>query len=82
VHRSWYSEPFHENQNFAEHRFGTLPNRVLNLYSTPAHTWLLVLMYVYFLMIPLASADLGWKPPMQVLNGQPKDISQFLQIFL
>jgi hypothetical protein len=60
---SWYSEPYHENQIFAENRYGTIKaatNRVLNLSVAPAHTWLLALMFVSLLMNHLASAALGW----------------------
>ena len=78
---SWYSEPYHENQNFAENRYGTLKaatNRVMNLSGAPANTWLLALIYVCLLLNHLASAALGWKPPLQVLTGQTPDISKFL----
>jgi hypothetical protein len=78
---SWYSEPYHENQNFAENRYGTIKaatNRVMNLSGAPANTWLLALMYVCLLLNHLASAALGWKPPLQVLTGQTPDISKFL----
>ena len=46
---SCYSEPYNENQNFAENRCGTLKaatNRVMNLFGAPANTWLLALIYV------------------------------------
>ena len=78
---AWHSEPYHENQNFAENRYATIKattNRVLNLSGAPADTWLLALMYVCLLLNHLASAALGWQPPMQVLTGQTPDISQFL----
>jgi hypothetical protein len=52
--------------------------RVLNLSGAPAHTWLLALTYVCFLLSHLASAALDWKPPLQVLTGQTPDISKFL----
>jgi hypothetical protein len=45
----WYSEPYHENQDFAENRYATIKattNRVMNFSAAPAHTWLLALMYV------------------------------------
>jgi hypothetical protein len=77
----WYSETYHQNQNFAENRYSTLkaaPKRVLNLSGAPANMWLLALMYVCTLLIHLASATLGWKPPLQVLTGQTLDISAFL----
>jgi hypothetical protein len=41
---SWYSEPYQQNQNFADNRYGTLKagtNRVVNLAGAPANTWLL-----------------------------------------
>ena len=39
---AWYSEPYHENQNFAEKRYGTIKattNRVMNRSGVPANTW-------------------------------------------
>jgi Reverse transcriptase (RNA-dependent DNA polymerase) len=78
---SWYSEPFHQNQNFAENRYSTLKaatNRVMNLSGAPANTWLLALIYVCLLLNHLASAALGWKSPLQALTGQRPDISKFL----
>jgi hypothetical protein len=77
---SWYSERYQKNQNFAENRHGTLktaPDRVLNFSGAPANTRLLALMYVCLLLNHLASAALGWKPPLQVLNGQTSDILEF-----
>ena len=78
---SWHSEPYHENQNFAENRYATIKaatNRVLNMSGAPANTWLLALMYVCLLLNTTASAALGWVPPLQVLTGQTQDISAFL----
>jgi hypothetical protein len=46
--------------------------------GTPAHTWLLALMYVCLLVNHLASASLGWKSPEQILTGQLPDISKFI----
>ena len=72
---------YHENQNFAENRYGTIKtatNRVLNMSGAPASTWLLALMYVCQLLNHMASASLGWVPPLQVLTGQTQDISPFL----
>jgi hypothetical protein len=79
---SWYSEPYHQNQNFAKNRYGTLKagtNRVGNLSGAPANPWLLALTYVCLLLNHVASAALGWKTPLQVVNGQTPDISKFLQ---
>jgi hypothetical protein len=78
---AWYSEPYHENQNFAENCYATIKastNRVMNFSGAPAHTWLLALMYVCLLLNHLASAALGWKPPEQILTGQQPDISKFM----
>jgi hypothetical protein len=78
---AWHSEPYHENQNFAENWYATIKattNRVMNLCGAPADTWLLALMYVCLLLNHLASSALGWKTPMQALTGQTPDISKFL----
>ena len=78
---AWYSEPYHENQNFAENRYGTIKattNRVMNSSGAPAYTWLLCLMYVCLLLDHLASAALNWIPPEQKLTGRTPDISKFL----
>ncbi len=78
---SWHSEPYHQNQNFAENRYNTIKaatNRVLNLSGAPANTWLLALTYVCLLLNHLASPALGWIPPNQKLTGQTQDISMFL----
>ena len=77
----WFSEPYHQNQNFAENRIGTIKaatNRVLNLSGAPARTWFLALSYVCLLLNYLASPTLGWVPPLQALTGQTQDISAFL----
>ena len=54
---AWYSDPYHENQNFAENSYGTIKattNRVMNNSGAPASTWLLCLMYVSILLNHLA----------------------------
>jgi hypothetical protein len=66
---AWYSEPYQENQNFAENRYGTVKgtaNRVTNLAGAPANTWLLATMYMCLLLKHLASDALGGKSPEQV----------------
>jgi hypothetical protein len=78
---SWYSEPYHQNHNFAENRYDTIKaatNRVMNFSGAPAHTWLLALIYVCMLLNHLASSVLGWKTPMKLLTRQRPDISKFL----
>ena len=74
---AWYSEPYHENQNFAENRYSTIKsttNRVMNRSGAPANTWLLCLLYVCLLLNHLASAALHWIPPEQKLTGRTPDI--------
>ena len=65
---AWYSETYHENQNFAENRYGTIKastNRVMNNLGSPAYTWLLCLIYVCILLNHLVSAALNWIPQEQ-----------------
>ena len=74
----WQSEPYQENQNFAENRYATIKsatNRVMNRSGAPADCWLLALMYVCYVLNVLSSATLGWIPPLQVLTGQTQDTS-------
>ena len=74
----WQSEPYQENQNFAENRYATIKtaaNRVLNNSGAPPECWLLALMYVCYVLNHLASSTLGWIPPLQKLTGQTQDTS-------
>jgi hypothetical protein len=85
VSSAWYSEPYDENQNFAENQYVTIKayiNHVMNLSDEPANNRLLAMLHVCFLMNHLASSALGWKSPEQVLTGQPPDISKFLHFSL
>jgi hypothetical protein len=70
----WYSEPYHENQNFTDNCYATIKattkNRVMNFSGAPETTWLLALCCMCILLNHLASAALGWKSPEQVLTGQ------------
>jgi hypothetical protein len=78
---AWYSEPYHQNQNFAENRYATIKattNRVMNHSGAPANAWLLCLMYVCLLLNHLASAALNWIPTEQKLTGHTPDISKFM----
>jgi hypothetical protein len=66
---SWYREPYHQNQNFAENRYDAIKagtNRVMNFSGTLANTWLLVLIYVCLFLNHLASSLLGCQTPMQM----------------
>jgi hypothetical protein len=78
---AWHSEPYHENQNFAENQYATIKattNRVLNLSGVPDDSWLLALLYVYLLLNHLTSSALGWKTLIRALAGQIPDTSKFL----
>jgi hypothetical protein len=60
--QAWHSEPYHQNQNFAENRYNTIKaasKRALNLSGAPANTWLLALTYVCLLLNHLASPAIG-----------------------
>jgi hypothetical protein len=76
--QTWHSEPYHQNQNFAENRYNTIKaatSLVLNFSGAPANTWLLALTYVCLSLNHIASPALGWIPPNQKLTGQTQDIS-------
>ena len=82
VIEDYQSEPYHQNQNFAERRYHDVKaytNTIMNRTGSPANTWLLCLKYVCFLLNRLATASLGWKTPLQILTGQTADISALLQ---
>jgi hypothetical protein len=58
----WQSEPYQQNQNFAENRYATIKtatNCVLNLSGAPPDCWLLALQYVCHVHNHLASATLN-----------------------
>jgi hypothetical protein len=66
---AWYSEPCHENKNFAENRYATIKastKSVMNFSGAPANTWLLALIYVCLLLnqcyigLEIARENLDW----------------------
>jgi hypothetical protein len=60
----WKCKPYHENQNFAEHRYATIKaatNCVLNQSGTPADCWLLAVQYLCHVLSLLASSTLKWR---------------------
>ena len=78
----WLSEPHNQHQNKAERRWGVikpLVNLVLKRTGAPAYTWLLVLLYVIYILNRTATPSLGWKTPLEVLDGDTPDISAILQ---
>ena len=79
---SWQSEAYHQHQNPAERRIGTMlnaTNNILNHSGAPETMWLLALQYVCYLYNHLAHASLGWKTPLQALMGTTPDITALLQ---
>ena len=78
----YQSEPYHQHQNFAENRIGTVKdytNCVLDCFGAPASVWLLALIYVCYLLNHVASPALNWQTPLQVLYGITPDISALCQ---
>ena len=78
----WQSKPYYEHQNPAERRYQNVKhtaNVVLDRTGAPAHTWLLCLLYVVFVLNCLSVESLGWKTPHQVLFGEMPDISELFQ---
>jgi hypothetical protein len=77
----WQSEPGYQHQNFAEHRYNTLKstsNTVISRFGAPDYTWLLSLMYVCYILNHTATESLGWRTPLEKLNGQTPDISALI----
>ena len=78
------SEPDHQNQNTAERHIQRLKdgtNRVLDRSGAPAHTWLLAMTYIAFLLNHMALDSLDGRTPFEVLMGITPDISAFLVFY-
>jgi hypothetical protein len=76
------SEPYHEHQNPAERRYQTVKtstNLVLDRTGAPAHSWLLAMLYVCYILNHTASATLDWQTPLCALTGDTTDISAMLR---
>ena len=77
----WQSEPYHQNQNFAEDRIDDVKrntNTLMDRTGTPADLWFLCIMFVCFLLNNMAHPSLKWNTPMFALTGQRNDISMLL----
>jgi hypothetical protein len=80
---SWQSEPHQQQQNPAERRFQTVKNaanRVMDRTGAPAHTWLLCLAYVCFLLNHMWDDTLSGIP-LTLLTGVTVDISVLLRFY-
>ena len=79
--KQYESEPYHQHQNKAEQHYDVVKryiNTLMNLTGTPAHCWLLCLLYVCSLLNVTSSPALGGLTLIQALNGQVPGISHFL----
>ena len=75
------SEPYHQNQNPAEHRIQDIKhttNAIMDRTGTPAGYWLLCSLYVVYLFNHLAHDSLDGQTPLFKAFGQVPDTSAFL----
>jgi hypothetical protein len=74
----YQSEPYHQHQNKAENRYGTVKrwvNTLMNLTGCPPSCWFFCLEYACTILNHMSSTALGGKCPMQALTGTTPDIS-------
>jgi hypothetical protein len=74
----WQSEPYHQQQNYAEQRYCTIKgqtNLLMNRTGAPTNTWFLCVEYGCFVFNRLANKHLNWKTPVQLLTDETSDIS-------
>jgi hypothetical protein len=74
---NWQSEPHQQHQNPVERRSQTIKNctnRILDQTGAPAHTWLLAIQYVCFLLNHMYNETLK-SVPLTCLQGVTVDIS-------
>ena len=78
---SWQSKQHQQQQDLAERKYQMLrwyTNTMLSHTSAPANTWILCLLYVYFLLNCLSRQSLQWHTPLEALEGSMPDISPLL----
>lgn len=78
----WQSEPYHQNQNYAERFYQEIKhmvNTILNRTGAPGSVWFLCLLYCIFIHNRLARKSLHNETPFKLLTGQTPDISALLQ---
>jgi hypothetical protein len=78
---NWQSEPHQQHQNPAERRYQTIKNRtnrILDRTGAPAHTWLLALQYVCFLLNHMYNTTLN-TVPLTCLQSTAVDISALIR---
>jgi hypothetical protein len=78
------SEPYQQNQNFAERRIQevkSMTNTLMSCTGSPGWLWLLCMMYCVFLLNRLAAVSLGWHTPIKVAFGVTPDICSEVQVW-
>ena len=76
------SAPHQQNQNPAERQIQNVKrtsNMIMDRTNTPAHLWLLCVMYVLALFNHSAHESLGNITPIEKAKGYRPDVSKFLQ---
>ena len=67
--KQYESEPYHQHQNKAEQHYGVVKryiNTLMNLTGSPAHCWLLCLLYVCSLLNVTVASPLGGLTPIKL----------------
>ena len=78
---SWFSEPYHQNQNPAEGRYCTLKswtNTIMNRTGAPADCWLLCMIHASYILNHLSCEALAGNVPLGMLYDVSPDISIIL----
>ena len=76
--KGWASEPYQHRQNFAERAwrdFKAYMMLIMKTSNAKANEWLLVAQYVAYIQNRMALKSLGWRTPLEVLEGQTPDVS-------
>ena len=79
--KDWQSEPYHQNQNFAERRYRDFKARVkliMDATRATAEEWLLVFLYIAHILNRTAVKSIGNKTPYEKLTGEVPDVSEIL----
>ena len=77
----WNSEPYHQNQNPAEGRYGTLKswtNTIMNRSGAPADCWLLCMIHASYILNHISCEALAGNVHLGMLYGVSPDISVLL----
>ena len=74
----WQSDPKSQHQNFSERRYQDVKrytNLTLNNTGAPSESWFLCIKYILFIMNRTALKSIGWRTPLEMLDGTSPDIS-------